>query len=175
MGRTRFAFDVTTPHPGVTIDDECIVTKDTNGGWVTVKSSTPLSPGNMNWSFKILDQGEGSDGSGLMLGFMAAPLSSYSDWLSSFGRKYIYELGGWCLSRSGILYGSYARDRLPFGTGSVVEFSVDPAASTIELRISGGPYWPDTYSLVAAAPGVPAVELYPAVSLFYMDQRVAFV
>ena len=165
MGITIFDMDATTPHPGVAIDADGVATRDTNGGWVTLRSTQPLSAASHQWAVRVLDHGEGADGSGLMLGLMpkAAPHAA-----SMMGSKYISELGGWCLSRAGECYGPWKCERLAYGSGCVVEFDLDVASKT--LRIVCGKD--------VAVGHIPALadgdELFPAVSLYYANQRVCF-
>eukprot|EP00658_Telonema_sp_P-2_P064510 TRINITY_DN53548_c0_g1_i1.p1 TRINITY_DN53548_c0_g1~~TRINITY_DN53548_c0_g1_i1.p1 ORF type:complete len:105 (-),score=22.13 TRINITY_DN53548_c0_g1_i1:76-390(-) len=51
----------------------------------------------------------------------------------NLGSKYISELGGWCFSRAGESYGSWKCDRVPFSTGSVVEFDLDLPSKTLSI------------------------------------------
>jgi hypothetical protein len=166
MGVSVFAFDTAPPHPGVQIAADGVATRDTNGGWVTLRSSQSLSHGCSHWAIQIIDQGEGNDGSGLMIGLVPRLQSHAAPML---GSKYISELGGWCLSRAGEGYGTWKVDPLPFTSGSVVEFDLDIATKTLTI-VCGR----DT-----ATGHIPALQdiedLYPAISLYYMNQKVAFV
>jgi hypothetical protein len=166
MGITIFELDESTPHPGVVVDADGLATRDTNGGWVTLRSSQPLTAAAHQWAVRIMDHGEGSDGSGLMVGLLPRlPAPS----AAMMGSKYISELGGWCLSRAGECYGAWKCERIPFTSGCVVEFDVDLQARTLHIvcgkEVSVG--------------HIPAIgdseELYPAVSMYYMNQKVAFV
>eukprot|EP00672_Neobodo_designis_P010181 CAMPEP_0174855760 /NCGR_PEP_ID=MMETSP1114-20130205/34152_1 /TAXON_ID=312471 /ORGANISM="Neobodo designis, Strain CCAP 1951/1" /LENGTH=126 /DNA_ID=CAMNT_0016090525 /DNA_START=97 /DNA_END=473 /DNA_ORIENTATION=- len=122
--------DTSAPHPGVNIAPDGVATRDTNGGWVTLRATQPLTPACTHWAVRIDDQGDGSDGSGLMIGLLprlqqhAAPM---------LGSKYISELGGWCLSRAGESYGTWKCDPIPFGTGTVVEFDLDMRSKTLTI------------------------------------------
>eukprot|EP00760_Papus_ankaliazontas_P028066 PhM_4_TR350/c0_g1_i1/m.71514 len=171
-----FSFDTSTPHSGVRIDDDGIATKEFNGGWVTLRSTRPLSMsatattptgvGCRQWGVKIVDHGESPDASGLMLGLLPRLSPTTAQHMSS---KYISELGGWCLSRAGEFYGSWKCERITFGTGAVVEFDVDASSGAVSItcgvdRAMG--------HIVGLGDNV---ELYPAVSLYYASQRVVFV
>lgn len=160
-----FDFDATSPHPGVAITDG-VASRDSNGGWVTLRSTQPLTPACHQWAIRIVDQGEGNDGSGLMIGLIpklqqhAAPM---------LGSKYISELGGWCVSRAGESYGSWKCERVAFGSGSVVEFDVDFSAKTVTI-VCG------KETAIGHIPGLGEMdEVFPAVSLYYMNQKVCFV
>lgn len=165
MVLVAFDIDDTTPHPGIKVEDG-VAFRVTNGGWVTLKSSQPLTPNNRQWGVKIVDQGEGSDGSGLMLGVLP---KLHSNTISIMSTKYISEMGGWCLSRAGESYGSWKCERIPFGTGSVVEFELDSVAKTLHV-VCGD---------VKAVGHIPSLaeteEYYPAVSMYYLNQKVVFV
>jgi len=165
MGITIFELDSTTLHPGVVIDSDGVATRDTNGGWVTLRATQPLTPQCHQWAVKILDHGEGADGSGLMLGLMPKVHPHNAGSLAS---KYISELGGWCISRAGECYGSWKCERLSFSTGCVVEFDLD--FSTKQLHIVCG-----KDHAIGHIPQLTDDELYPAVSLYYMNQKVCFV
>lgn len=166
MGLVVFTMDATTAHPGVTVD-HCSALRETSGGWVTIKSSTPLTPDNHQWAVKIVDQGEGNDASGLMVGLLPKLSSSVAS--SGMASKFISELGGWCLSRGGESYGTWKCDKVPFGTGSVVEFDLDVGMKTLYV----------VHGKAKASAHIPTLgdceELYPAVSLYYLNQKVTFV
>eukprot|EP00796_Vickermania_ingenoplastis_P013335 gene13335-9168_t len=165
MGLEIFEIDPTTPHPGVALDGSS-AQRDTNGGWVTLRTKEPLTAQNHQWAVKIVDQGEGVDGSGLMLGLL--PHLS-SQMVRSMGSKYIMELGGWCISRAGDRYGDWECDELSFSTGCVVEFDLD--ASSGKLYIVCG-----KYSVCGRIESLTDADVvYPAVSLYYLNQRVTFV
>lgn len=165
MGLTVFEIDSTTPHPGITIDNS-LATRETNGGWVTIRSTKPLSAENHQWAMKVVDQGEGNDGSGLMLGLL--PKLSPGN-VSNMGGKYISELGGWCISRAGESYGSWKCEKLPYHTGSVVEFELDVGSKTLHI----------VCGKERALGHIPvlneAEELFPAFSMYYLNQKVMFV
>lgn len=165
MGITIFDFDATTPHPGVVMDADNVATRDTNGGWVTLRSSVPLSPQCHHWAIKILDHGEGADGSGLMVGVMPklAPQAA-----SMMGSKYVSELGGWCISRAGECYGPWKCERLAFSSGCVVEFELDVASKALRIVCGKDVAVGHIPSLAEAE------ELYPAVSMYYANQKVCF-
>jgi hypothetical protein len=166
MVLTVFEMDTVPPHPGVTVSPDGVAARDTNGGWVTLRSTQPLSQACTQWGIRIVDQGETNDGSGLMIGLLprlqptAAPM---------LGSKYISELGGWCLSRAGECYGSWKCEAMPFGTNSVVEFDVDFSAKTVTI----------VCGRETATGHIPALleadDVYPAVSMYYMNQKVCFV
>ena len=160
-----FEFDLATPHPGIRIDGD-VASRETNGGWVTLRATHPLSPSNHQWGVKIIDQGGSSDASGLMLG-MLPKLSSAA--IASMGTKYISELGGWCMSRAGESYGSWKCDKLPYGTSNVIEFDVDLATKTVHIVCGKEKAVGHIASLGDAD------ELYPAVSMYYLNQKAAFV
>lgn len=165
MGLVVFTMDGTTTHPGVIVDGST-ATRETSGGWVTVRSATPLTADNHQWGVKILDQGEGNDASGLMLGLLPKLSASAASGMAS---KYISELGGWCLSRGGESYGSWKCDKIPFGTGSVIEFDVDIGMKTLYV-VHGKAKTSAHISNLGDSE-----ELYPAVSLYYLNQKVKFV
>eukprot|EP01012_Entosiphon_sulcatum_P022284 TRINITY_DN27217_c0_g1_i1.p1 TRINITY_DN27217_c0_g1~~TRINITY_DN27217_c0_g1_i1.p1 ORF type:complete len:165 (+),score=25.72 TRINITY_DN27217_c0_g1_i1:76-570(+) len=157
--------DTALTHPGVRVE-EGTATKETNGGWVTLRATKSLSPGNRQWGVKIIDQGEGADGSGLMLGLLPNTVGSSNS--LSFGTKYISELGGWCFSRAGQVYGVWKSDKLSFGTGSVVEFDADFTTNTI--TITNG-----REKAIGHIPNLRDMEVFPAFSLYYLNQKVTFV
>ena len=166
MGLTVFEVDRSSPHPGVAIGDDGIASRDTNGGWVTLRATQPLSPSCTQFAVKIVDQGEGPDGSGLMIGLLPRLQLHNAPML---GSKYISELGGWCLSRAGECYGSWKCEPLPYGTGSVIEFDVDAKAKEVTI-VCGRDV------AVEHIPGLGDIdEVYPAISLYYMNQKVCFV
>lgn len=160
-----FEVDTSTPHPGVMIDGRT-AQRETNGGWVTLRARTPLTPNNHQWAVRIIDQGEGNDGSGLMLGVL--PQLSPSA-VSSMGSKYISELGGWCLSRAGDFYGSWRCEKMSFSTGCVVEFDWDVTSGTLFI-VCG------KRKVVGHLPALtPDDVLYPAFSMYYLNQHLTFV
>lgn len=165
MGLMKFVIDPTTPHPGITIEGP-IASRETNGGWVTIRSTQPLTPDNHQWAMKIIDQGEGNDGSGLMLGIVPKLTSNN---IASLGGKFISELGGWCISRAGESYGSWKCEKISFGTGMVVEFDLDVVSKTVHV----------VCGKERALGHIPALtdseELYPAFSMYYLNQKVQFV
>jgi hypothetical protein len=166
MGLQVFEVDVSTPHPGVVVGENGVISRETNGGWVTLRTTTPLSAEQRQWGVKILDQGEGNDGSGLMVGLLPRVPSQQA---SSMGSKYISELGGWCISRAGESYGSWKCDRLPFATGSVLEFDLDVSSKTLYVVCGKD-------RAVAHLPGLTEDDaVYPAVSMYYLNQKVTFV
>ena len=163
MGLTIFTVDDTTQHPGVTVEDD-VISRTGSGGWVTLKATQTLTPTNKQWAVKVINQGEGTDGSGLMLGLL--PKINSGSLMSS---KYISEMGGWCISRAGESYGSWKCDRLPFGTGCVVEFELDLPGKALHM-ICG------KQKVVGSIPQlVEGAEYYPAVSVYYNNQKVMFV
>eukprot|EP01006_Ploeotia_vitrea_P061918 TRINITY_DN79584_c0_g1_i1.p1 TRINITY_DN79584_c0_g1~~TRINITY_DN79584_c0_g1_i1.p1 ORF type:complete len:164 (+),score=3.18 TRINITY_DN79584_c0_g1_i1:34-525(+) len=158
-----FQIDSQLAHPGVRIEDG-VATKETNGGWVTLRATKCLSPVNHQWGVKILDQGEGTDGSGLMLGLLPTINSN----VVSYGTKYISELGGWCFSRAGTPYGNWKIDPFPFGSGSVVEFDADFETNTVTVT-SG------REKAIGHIQSLRDIDIYPAFSVYYLNQKVAFV
>ncbi|EPY32336.1 hypothetical protein STCU_02862 [Strigomonas culicis] len=165
MGLHILEVDVDTPHPGVSIAGS-VAHRETNGGWVTLRSKQPLSSENRQWAVRVVDQGEGNDGSGLMIGLLPQLSSTL---VSSMDGKYISELGGWCLSRAGDSYGSWRCDRLPFSTDCVMEF--DWEAEGCNLYIVCGKKKVVAHISTAGGDDV----LYPAFSMYYLNQKVAFV
>ena len=178
-----FEFDRATPHAGVDIDDTGVATRDTNGGWITLRASEPLSslassggappPSTapflpQRFAIRILDQGEGNDTSGLMIGVLPKIVTPAAS--AMMASKYIAELGGWCLSRAGESYGTWKCDRLAFGTGQVVEFEVDFVTRAVTVSCGKDIV---TGQLPATLPE--GDDLYPAVSLYYINQKVVFV
>ena len=160
-----FELDVATPHPGIVIEGP-VASRETNGGWVTLRATRPLTADNHQWAVKILDHGEGNDGSGLMVGLLPKLTSSS---IPSMGTKYVSELGGWCLSRAGESYGTWKCEKLPFHTGSVLEFDLDVQGRTLHV-VSGRD------RAVGHIPSLTdADELYPAFSMYYLSQKVMFV
>eukprot|EP00759_Apiculatamorpha_spiralis_P000542 PhF_6_TR10189/c0_g1_i1/m.15801 len=113
-----YTFDTSTSRTGVRLEEDGMAVKEANGGWVSLRSTQPLTPSNPHWAIKIVDHGESPDASGLMVGLLPK-LSPGS--AQQMGTKYISELGGWCLSRAGEYYGAWKCERVSFGTGSVVE------------------------------------------------------
>lgn len=165
MGLKVFDIDGTTPHPGIIIDG-LVAARETNGGWVTLRSTVPLTSDNHQWALKVIDQGEGNDGSGLMMGLL--PKLSPSN-AASMGTKYISELGGWCFSRAGESYGQWKCEKMPFVSGSVVEFDLDIASKTLYI-VSGRERAVGHIPLL-----IETEEYYPAFSMYYLNQRMTFV
>lgn len=165
MGVTVFEVDTTTQHPGVVVDG-AVACRETNGGWVTLRSTQPLTAENHQWAIKVIDQGEGTDGSGLMVGLL--PRVSPGN-ANAMGSKYISELGGWCISRAGESYGAWKCDKMPYATGSVVEFDLDIPAKTLYI----------VCGKERAVAHIPSLhdddEVYPAFSMYYLNQKVLFV
>ncbi|CBH18449.1 uncharacterized protein TEOVI_000711900 [Trypanosoma equiperdum] len=165
MGLEIFEIDTSTPHTGVVIDGTTAC-REANSGWVTLRAKTPLSAGQCQWAMKVIDQGEGNDGSGLMMGLLPR-LNSQQE--VAMGSKYISELGGWCLSRAGDSYGCWKCDKMPFSTGCVVEFDWDAASRTLYI-VSG------KRKASGHIPNVSEADVvYPAFSMFYLNQKLAFV
>jgi hypothetical protein len=165
MGLRVFEIDATTQHPGIIVEG-AVASRETNGGWVTLRATRPLSPDDHQWGVKILDQGEGNDGSGLMVGIL--PKVSPAT-VASLGSKYISELGGWCLSRAGENYGAWKCEKLPFSTGCVLEFDLDFATKTLHIVCGRD-------RAVGHLPALTeADEVYPAFSMYYLNQKVMFV
>ncbi|CAD2216364.1 hypothetical protein AGDE_00776 [Angomonas deanei] len=165
MGLEVFEMDTQCPHPGVSLYDT-VAQRETNGGWVTVRSKSPLTEDNHQWAVHIVDQGEGTDGSGLMVG-MLPELSSSA--LNGMGSRYISELGGWCISRAGDTYGSWRCERVEFSSGCVLEFDWDAQSGTLYI-VCG------RRKVTAHIPSLsPKDLLYPAVSMYYLNQKVVFV
>eukprot|EP00996_Jenningsia_fusiforme_P005053 NODE_5951_length_621_cov_59.980769_g5549_i0.p1 GENE.NODE_5951_length_621_cov_59.980769_g5549_i0~~NODE_5951_length_621_cov_59.980769_g5549_i0.p1 ORF type:complete len:166 (+),score=26.08 NODE_5951_length_621_cov_59.980769_g5549_i0:100-597(+) len=160
-----FEIDSSLAHPGVRIENG-VATKETNGGWVTLRATRSLSPGNHQWAVKILDQGEGADGSGFMLGLLTSFVGSSAS--VNCGTKYISELGGWCFSRAGQTYGNWKCEKITFSSGSVVEFDADFATGT--LTITSG-----REKAIGQIPSLRDTEVFPAFSLYYLNQKVTFV
>lgn len=156
---------MSTPHPGVAIDGST-AQRDTNGGWVTVRAKEPLSCSNHQWGVRIIDQGEGADGSGLMLGLLPQLSSQLT---SAMGSKYISELGGWCISRAGDCYGAWKCDEISFSTGCVVEFDFDAASGNLYV-VCGKRSVSGRISSLTDSDAV-----FPAFSLYYLNQKVVFV
>lgn len=165
MGLEIFEVDPFTPHPGVAIDGSA-AQRETNGGWVTLRARKPLSATNHQWAMRVVDQGEGSDGSGLMMGLLPE-LSPQA--VSTMGSKYISELGGWCLSRAGDTYGSWKCEKLSFHTGCVVEFDWDATHSALYI-VCG------KKKVTGHIPNLsPTDVVYPAFSMYYLNQKLSFV
>ncbi|KAF8301655.1 hypothetical protein C3747_55g98 [Trypanosoma cruzi] len=165
MGLEILEIDGSTPHPGVVIDGS-VACRETNGGWVTLRSKSPLCGDQRQWAMKVIDQGEGTDGSGLMMGLLPS-LSLQQE--ASMGNKYISELGGWCLSRAGDSYGSWKCDKMPFSTGCVVEFDWDGVSRTLYM-VSG------KRKAIGHIPNVSETDvLFPAFSMYYLNQKLSFV
>ena len=165
MGLTIFEIDSTSPHPGIIIDGQ-VASRETNGGWVTLRSTKPLTSDNHQWAVKVLDHGEGNDGSGLMLGLLPKLNSSN---VASMGSKYVSELGGWCFSRAGESYGSWKCEKVPFRSGDVIEFDLDVAAKTLQVVCGKERAIGHIGSLTDAD------ELFPAFSMYYLNQKLRFV
>ena len=165
MGLTVFEIDTTTPHPGVIITGASAA-RETNGGWVTLRSSVPLTPDNRQWALRVLDHGEGNDGSGLMIGLLPRLQPSA---VVNMGSRYVSELGGWCISRAGESYGSWRCDRIPFSSGQVVEFELDFAEKCLYIVCGREKVAAHIPTLADGEP------LYPAFSMYYLNQKVSFV
>lgn len=161
-----FELDTTTPHPGIIIADGLLASRETNGGWVTLRATQPLTPENRQWAVRIVDQGEGNDGSGLMVGLL--PRLSPGN-VTNMGSKYVSELGGWCLSRAGESYGSWKCEKMVFNSGSVIEFELDATNKTLHV----------VCGKERGTGHIPALseteEVYPAFSMYYLNQKVMFV
>eukprot|EP00760_Papus_ankaliazontas_P037789 PhM_4_TR8751/c0_g1_i1/m.93472 len=160
--RSTFFFDITTPHNNAIVSDMSVVKPDVN--WVTVHATECMRAGVHEWSVRIENQGETTDGSGLMLGLVPKAFSRYDSFIS--------QGGGWSLSRAGKLYGHWRRvdsnpiAALSFGTGDVVYFELDFDSSRLTVRVGDR-------SIVGELAGLSG-EVYAAVSLHYRHQHVAF-
>jgi hypothetical protein len=165
MPSDSFTLDDTTPHSGVTLSaGNTAIIRDQSSGWVTIRATRPLSSACRTFAVRVVDVGQSSDGSGLMIGLLPRlPAAA----VALLGTKYISELGGWCLSRAGDSYGSWKlADRIPFVSGSVIEFELDAAAKTVHI-VCGRE---STVGHIAAL--ADNEELFPAISLYYAGQRV---
>ena len=158
-----FLIDATTPHGDVLINENRAIKPAT--GWVTVHATEPISSGTHEWSIKIENQGETSDGSGLMLGVAPRSFCRYDSFIS--------QGGGWCLSRAGKFYGQWKRVEgvgsstpLVFGTGDTVVFELD--TETARLTVTVG----DRFVVGEIAKLTP--EVFPAASLHYRQQHIYF-
>lgn len=115
---------------------------------------------------RVVDQGEGSDGSGLMMGLLP---ELNAQGVSTMGSKYISELGGWCLSRAGDTYGSWKCEKIAFHTGCVVEFDWDASNSTLYI-VCG------KKKVTGHIPNLTSTDVvYPAFSMYYLNQKLTFV
>lgn len=162
MGADTFTIDNTTPHAGIIVESNTL-TREQTTGWVTLRATRPLTTTNRTFAVRIIDVGQSSDGSGLMLGLLPRlPTAA----VALLGTKYISELGGWCLSRAGDCYGTWKCDRIPFTAGSVVEFEVDFATKTVHVVCGKDSAVGHIASLGDAE------EVFPAVSMYYTGQKV---
>ena len=162
MGSDSFFIDDSTPHAGIIVSGNTLVREQTSG-WVTLRATHALTSNCRTFAVRIVDVGQSSDGSGLMIGLLPKLPSSA---VALLGTKYISELGGWCLSRAGDCYGTWKCDRIPFTAGSVVEFEVDFATKTVHVVCGKEVAVGHIASLSEAE------EVYPAISLYYTGQKV---
>ena len=161
---TSFVLDATTPHGDVLLVNENSAVKPATG-WVTVHAVEPITHGIHEWSIKIENQGETSDGSGLMLGIVPKVFCRYDSFIS--------QGGGWCLSRAGKFYGHWKRvegigstGTLVFGTGDTVTFELDTETSRMTVAVG------DRFVVGEISKLTP--EVYPAASLHYRQQHICF-
>ncbi|CBH17265.1 hypothetical protein, conserved [Trypanosoma brucei gambiense DAL972] len=158
--RKNFLLDSTTPR-GDAIITEVSAMKPGNG-WVTLQVTEGIRRGVHEWGVTIENQGETTDGSGLMLGIVPKSFSKYDSFIS--------QGGGWCLSRAGKFYGHWRRHEanasVTFGTGDRVIFILDYEAARMTVRV-GDKYVVGEISNIAP-------EVFPAVSLHYRHQFVRF-
>eukprot|EP00754_Rhynchopus_humris_P051646 Rhum_TRINITY_DN9658_c1_g1::Rhum_TRINITY_DN9658_c1_g1_i1::g.34578::m.34578 len=160
---TSFLIDATTPHGDVLVNENRAIKPAT--GWVTVHALEPITQGVHEWSIKIENQGETSDGSGLMLGVVPKSFCRYDSFIS--------QGGGWCLSRAGKFYGQWKRvegvgsaNPLVFCTGDTVLFELDMEAARLTVTVG------DRFVVGEVSKLTP--EVFPAVSLHYRQQHVYF-
>eukprot|EP00659_Diplonema_papillatum_P009585 gene9585-14877_t len=160
---SSISIDATTPHGDLLINENRVIKPAT--GWVTVHAVEPITSGVHEWSIKIENQGETSDGSGLMLGIVPKGFCRYDSFIS--------QGSGWCLSRAGKFYGQWKRVEgvgttaaFVFGTGDTVKFELDTEASKMTVSVA------DRFVVGEISKLTP--EVYPAASLHYRQQHLVF-
>eukprot|EP01012_Entosiphon_sulcatum_P008571 TRINITY_DN14699_c0_g1_i1.p1 TRINITY_DN14699_c0_g1~~TRINITY_DN14699_c0_g1_i1.p1 ORF type:complete len:4388 (+),score=508.78 TRINITY_DN14699_c0_g1_i1:36-13199(+) len=160
---SNFVIDTATPHGDVIINENCAIKPAV--GWVTIHATEVLGPGIHEWSVKIENQGETSDGSGLMLGIVPKSFNRYDSFIS--------QGGGWCISRAGKFYGNWKKcdnssgtAALVFGTGDVVVFELDTESSRLTVSVGDRFVIGELSNLTS--------EVIPAISLHYKLQHVCF-
>ncbi|CCW61796.1 unnamed protein product [Phytomonas sp. EM1] len=159
--RKNFLIDTTTPRGDVVITEDSAM-KSVNS-WVTLKVTEGIQRGLHEWSVYIENQGETSDGSGLMLGIVPQNFSKYDSFIS--------QGGGWCLSRAGKFYGNWRRQdanvpTLTYGTGDRVVFLLNYDNATMMVRVGNTYVIGEIHNL--------STEVFPAISLHYRQQVVRF-
>ncbi|CCW66746.1 unnamed protein product [Phytomonas sp. Hart1] len=159
--RKNFLIDTTTPRGDVVITEDSAM-KSVNS-WVTFKVTEGIQRGLHEWSVYIENQGETSDGSGLMLGIIPQNFNKYDSFIS--------QGGGWCLSRAGKFYGNWRRQdsnvpTLTYGTGDHVVFLLNYDNATMMVRVGNTYVIGEIHNL--------STEVFPAISLHYRQQVVRF-
>lgn len=177
-----FSIDPSTPHPGVTLEGRHtavrtaildILGKPGDEGWVTFRSSKPLSPSNHRWGVKLhLKNNRFSYASHVALG-MLPKLSAVE--AATMDRKFIEELGGWSLSydadnRTFSFDGDWDCRAVTFRDGDVMGFDYNFTNKTLTLSCNGqkavGRIWKSRN----------CDELYPAFTLSDIpNEKVSFV
>lgn len=160
----NFLFDTTTPHGDVVLTESSAMKPGV--GWITLHATEGIRHGIHEWCIKIENQGETTDGSGLMLGIVPNNYSRYDTFIS--------QGGGWCLSRAGKFYGQWRRLNSSNGTNNSVTFGKDDRVillldydnARLTIRVGANVVVGEVSNL--------APEVFPAVSLHYKQQQVRF-
>eukprot|EP00754_Rhynchopus_humris_P017302 Rhum_TRINITY_DN14551_c10_g1::Rhum_TRINITY_DN14551_c10_g1_i1::g.95888::m.95888 len=170
---SKFFVDTATPHPGVRCEEDT-ATKITGDDWVTLKGRDPLTPENHRWGLTVVAQGDVTDDTGLMVGILPAPDANTRANMSS---SFLSELGGWGVSMGGHLFGNWAwqnsRKEFVYMAGCMLEVDFEMATGnvTISCATCGHKH---TVGRIDHG-GQLSKKLYPAVSLYYANQKVQFV
>lgn len=157
----NFLFDTTTPHGDVVVTEASAMKPGI--GWITLQATEGIRRGVHEWCVKIENQGETSDGSGLMLGIVPSNYSKFDSFIS--------QGGGWCLSRAGKFYGHWRRqdsrnNTISFGTDDRVVLLLDYEAARLSVRVGN--------KIIVGEISDLAPEVFPAISLHYRRQHVRF-
>lgn len=160
----NFVFDTTTPHGDVVLTESSAMKPGV--GWITLHATEGIRHGIHEWCIKIENQGETTDGSGLMLGIVPSNYCRYDTFIS--------QGGGWCLSRAGKFYGQWRRLNLVNDATNTVVFSKDDRVillldydnARLSVRVGSNVVVGEISNL--------APEVFPAVSLHYKTQQVRF-
>ncbi|CAD2219660.1 hypothetical protein AGDE_05922 [Angomonas deanei] len=159
--RRNFLIDASTPHGDVMITESSAMKPSV--GWVTLPVTEGIRQGVHEWCITIVNQGETTDGSGLMIGLIPKNFSKYDSFIS--------QGGGWCISRAGKFYGHWKRrdsstSTISFGTGDRVIFTFDYKAAMMTVRVGSKSVVGELNSLTG--------EVFPAASLHYRNQHIRY-
>lgn len=159
-----FSIDITTPHPGVAIEDKGTTAAMTAGSNVTLRAAQPLTLSNSRWAFRIR-----SGGGGVILGLLPK-LSDQQ--VTQMDNSYVGDsnIGGWSIQNhcSGTKWGDWQCASLSFAAGDVVCFAFSFVDRTLTISCGGRQVVGYIRSIKDGD------ELYPAFRLCGPGERVSF-